>query len=112
MADEINQSEHVKVLKLNAVVLTLAVFLNHQEKKFRLPRLRPHPGMMRPGIDSFKNYPSATYVCCRTLGLDFEEHCFKRSSVWFYIRYCTIGNGKEHKTRSHHSLQGIKTSHH
>ena len=36
MADEINQSEHVKVLKLNAVVLTLAVFLNHQEKKFQI----------------------------------------------------------------------------
>ena len=36
MADEINQSEHVKVLKLNAVDLTLAVSLNHQEKKFQI----------------------------------------------------------------------------
>lgn len=33
MADEINQSEHVKVLKLKAVVLTFSVLLNHQEKK-------------------------------------------------------------------------------
>lgn len=32
--DELSQSEHVKVLNLNAVVLTSAVFLNHQEKKF------------------------------------------------------------------------------
>lgn len=36
MADELSQSEHVKVLNLNAVVLTSAVFLNHQEKKFQI----------------------------------------------------------------------------